>query len=351
MAAGLLTRDQVHSILSLYYLEGPDAFGHLLDHGGHADGTGRNTYWVRVDGLEYVLRLVHRKTVDDMLHEKELLLHVERAGMTIPRLMQNVARGSFTPWARRGRFVSLFRYPPGRGLGRFEIRPHHAEAVGAWLARFHLAARDFPRRRKLTGAFDELEKGLERAERALERHRLARRHRRGVQVIRHHLEQVRLVEQFPVSMGILHGGLGLSAVRFLQNELTGAADLDAAGYGPWLRDLAYMVQEWCWRPEVAQHGGPAGAYDPDLVVASMAGYHGVRPLTSEEQRLFPRFVQLASVREATCRLLDNELKRRPRRHHPYRDYRHYVARLEASCPAVRRLQSRPASLVRTHQGS
>ena len=41
--------------------------------------------------------------------------------LPVPRLVRNVAQGTFTPWSTRGRYVSLFEFMPGRALGLFEV--------------------------------------------------------------------------------------------------------------------------------------------------------------------------------------------------------------------------------------
>jgi Ser/Thr protein kinase RdoA (MazF antagonist) len=348
LGAAHLTRDQVQSILSLYHLEGPDAFGDLPV----KSTCGNQTYWVHVDGLEYVLRLVQRRTVDDMLHEKELLLHVERAGLAVPRLMQNVARGSFTPWARRGRFVSLFRYPPGRRLGRFEVRPRHVAAVAGWLARLHRVARDFTRRRPLPDRAFDLDGTMTKIETALQRRRLAQRHRTTADVFRSSLARFRAVDRASVPHGILHGRPGLAAARFQGGRLTGLVDLSDAGAGPWLHDLAFLIQAWCWRPAADQRGGPAGAFDADLIDAAVDAYGQERPLTSEERRWLPTAVRWVSLHEAMQAFAEHEWKRRPRRVAPFRDFRHHLARLKAPWPESRpTLRVGGAPLVGTQQGS
>ena len=124
----LLSRDEVQSILSLYHLES------LEDFGGIPEGSINTSYWVLVSGRRFFLRITERKRIQDMIFERELLDHLARRGLPVPRLVENVAKGTFMPWSVRGRFVSLFEYMEGRDLGVFEVRSHHVRAVARFAA-------------------------------------------------------------------------------------------------------------------------------------------------------------------------------------------------------------------------
>lgn len=317
----VLNRDQIKSILSLYHLE------HLEDFGGIAEGAINTSYWVQVGGRKYFLRITERKRIDDMIYEKELLLHLGRHDLAVPRLLKNVAKGTFTPWSSRGRFVSLFEYVPGRGLGLFEVRPRHVEAVGRFAAAMHLACESFERRRANEFALPALERKLERVVRALEARRLPRRFEADVRLLEAELaaQSSRRLDRLP--QGTVHGDLFLENARFQGDELSGILDFEMSSTERLIWDVAIAVNDWCWHPTVEQRGGPAGTFDRDRVQALLAGYTALRPLSAAERDALPQELRLAAARFALSRILDFELKRPPANRRVYKDYRHFMARL------------------------
>lgn len=315
----VFTRDQIESILSLYHLDAPEAFGAAA-----WDGAGARAHWVQVQGKRYLLRLSQRRSMEDMLFEKELLLQAARAGLSVPKLMQNVAKGSFTPWARRGRFVSLFVHPHGRVLGRFEIRPDHAREVGAWLGRFHRELRRFPRfKRPDAKSPGEL---LDRLERGLVTRRLARRFAPWVETLR--AWEARLTWPTQLPTGATHQAFGLMAAVFRQGRLAGAVGFERAAIDHLLVDVAHALSEWAWHPSPEPGGGPAGSFEPERVSAFLAGYQRARRLTPSERKALPDAMAWVAVREAARRLVRHGLRSR-RVQQPYEDPRHQLARLDA----------------------
>lgn len=318
----LLDRDQVRSILSLYHLDA------LEDFGGLPAGAVHRGYWVVVGGKKYLLRIAERKRIDDMIFEKEVLLHLERARLAVPRLVKNVARGTFTPWSR-GRYVSLFEYMPGRPLGVFEVRPRHARSVGALMARMHRALETFQQYRANVFALPSLDSKLQRLERALQKKRLAQRFIPDVAMLRDELEYQKTRSVAGLPSGTVHGGLLVENAKFLDNRLVGALDFDMAATERWTWDLAVAMTDWCWEPSATQAGGPAGRFDPARVRTLLKGYVRSRRFSPSELRAVEGDLRLACARFAIARLVDFELARRSRSRTGFKDYRHYTARLRS----------------------
>ena len=318
----MLDRDQVRSILSLYHLDA------LEDFGGLRAGAAHRGYWVVVGGKKYFLRIAERKRIDDMIFEKEVLLHLERARLAVPRLVKNVARGTFTPWSR-GRYVSLFEYMPGRTLGLFEIRPRHTRSVGALMARMHRALESFNRHRANIFALPSLESKLQRLERALQKKRLAQRFAADVALLRAELDAQRVRPISALPSGTVHGGLLVENAKFLEQRLVGALNFDMASTERWTWDLAVAVIDWCWEPSPVQVGGPAGRFDAARVRTLLRGYTRIRPISPLELQAVAGDLRLACARFAIARMVDFELARRPRSRGGYKDYRHHMARLRS----------------------
>ena len=318
----VLSRDQIQSILSLYHLDP------LEDFGGIAEGAINTSYWVQAGGRRYFLRITENKRMDDMIFEKELLLHLDRHALPVPRLLRNVAKGTFTPWSSRGRFVSMFQYIPGRALGVFEIRPKHARVVGRFAAQLHNATRDFRRRRNSGFDVVTLDQRVERLRRALEKRRLARRFTEDVGLLRREVDTqlARAVDHLP--RGIVHGDLFIENARYQREALIGVVDFEHAAHDRLLIDLAVAVNAWCWRPTTKQQGGPAGRFDLPRLRAMVQGYHRIRPLSRAEQNALPSELRRVAAHFALAWLVRFEL-RRGSSQPGYHDYRHFTARLRA----------------------
>lgn len=321
----VLDLEEVRSILSLYHLEDLEEFG------GHPESSFQASYWVKAGGRRYDLRITERKTLDDMVYERDLLQQLARAGLPVPALVRNVARGTFTPWERRGRYISLFEHMPGRALGVFEVRARHVRAVGRLLGELHRASSALRRRRQNPTGFPLVQDRMRRLERALERRRLARRFEPVVSCLAEELDrQERRIGRSALPTGAIHGGLGINRVRFRKDQLVGVVRFEGACRDRILLDLATALVEWCWEPSPKQRGGPAGRFRVTKVRAFLDGYQGPRRLTAMERRHLPDEVRYAALRTAILDLYTHELSRAARAAGaPYRDFRHATARLEA----------------------
>jgi homoserine kinase type II len=319
----VLDRDQIRSILSLYHLDD------LEDFGGIAEGSINTSYWVQVNGRRYFLRITEKKRVDDMIYEKELLLHLDRQGVAVPRLIKNVARGTFTPWASRGRYVSLFEYMPGRELGVFEVRPRHVTKIGRYAGALHTSTKTFVRTRHNEFNLASLDAKMRRIQRALQKKRLAKRFTDDVTALTAEItrQKKRRLDDLPV--GTVHGDLFIDNAKFRDDDLVGCIDFEMASTERLVWDVAVTLNDWCWQPTTKQMGGPAGRFHLGRVRAFLEAYDRTRPLTKAERRALPHELRLAAARFAITRIVDFELKRLPASRRVYKDYRHYTARLEA----------------------
>lgn len=319
----VLDRDQIRSILSLYHLDD------LEDFGGIAEGSINTSYWVKVDGRRYFLRITEKKRVDDMIFEKELLLHLDRQGVSVPRLIKNVARGTFTPWLSRGRYVSLFEYMPGRELAVFEVRPRHVTRIGRYVSELHASTSSFSRVRNNEFDLASLATKMKRIERALAKKRLAKRFTEDVNALSKEIARQKKRDLASLPVGTVHGDLFIDNAKFRGDDLVGCIDFEMASTDRLLWDVAVSLNDWCWQPSATQQGGPAGRFHLGRVRAFLEAYDRGRPLTKPEKRALPDELRLAAARFAITRIVDFEMKRLPASRRVFKDYRHYTARLAA----------------------
>lgn len=319
----LLDREQIRSILSLYHLEG------LEDFGGIAEGSINSAYWVRTDGRKLFLRITENKSAQDMIFEKELLERLTRAGLAVPQLLRNVAGGTFTPWSAGGRFVSLFQFMPGRELGAFEVRPEHAAQVARFAGRMHLATEGFPFRRENEFRLDNLAAKTTELIDAVRAGRIDQALMPDLDRLRNELDRQRERSLGSLPRGTVHGDLFIDNAKFEGDRLAGIIDFEMASSERLLWELGVLINAWCWVPSPSQQGGPAGSFDTARVRAVLDGYQSERRLEGLEREQLPDDLRLAAARFAITRLYDFELNALPADRRVYKDYRHYMARLEA----------------------
>ncbi len=320
----MLSNDDVRSILSLYHLDS------LEDFGGIPEGSINTSYWVLVNGRRYFLRITERKRVRDMVYERQLLDHLSRAQLPVPRLLENVAKGTFTPWSVRGRFVSLFEYLEGRDLGVFEVRPSHVRQVGKFAARMHLTTRDFSRTRANEFDIPALEKKLKKLEAAIAAKKLVRPDiAEDVRFLGEEIARQKQRSFAHLPKGTVHGDLFIDNVKFRDNKISGVIDFEMASTERMTWELAVGINAWCWTPSAEQRGGPAGHFDSAKTQAFLKGYATARELEPAEVEALPHDLRLAAARFAITRLCDFELKSLPAERRVYKDYRHFLQRLKA----------------------
>ena len=86
------------------------------------------------------------------------------------------------------------------------------------------------------------------------------------------------------------------------DRLSGLFDFYFAGIDTFVFDIAVCVNDWCIDLD-------SGRLDDDRATALVTAYHAVRPLDSDEQRMFPSFLRGAALRFWISRLWDLHLPR------------------------------------------
>ncbi|GKT20606.1 homoserine kinase [Acidovorax sp. SUPP3334] len=278
-ARDLLRRLQLGTLASLRGIEG---------------GIENTNYFLTSDQGEYVLTLFERLTAEQLPFYLHLMKHLAHAGIPVPDpradkhgdILHSVA-------GKPAAVVSKLR-------GKSQLAPEavHCAAVGATLARMHLAGRDYERRQpNLRGLawWNETvpavlpHVGPEQA--ALLRAELA---------YQNHVAASAGYAALP--RGPVHADLFRDNVMFDGEELTGFFDFYFAGVDTFLFDLAVCLNDWCIDlPTGAHHGARARAM--------LDAYQSVRPLTADERTLLPAMLRSGALRFWISRLWDFYLPR------------------------------------------
>jgi homoserine kinase type II len=187
--------------------------------------------------------------------------------------------------------------------GKSDLAPGVAqcEAVGAMLARMHLAGRDFPlsqpNLRGLPWWNDTVPvvlPFLSAPQADLIRSELA---------YQNHVAQSPAYAALP--RGPVHADLFRDNAMFEDGELTGFFDFYFAGNDTFLFDIAVCLNDWC----VLHDEDHDGSLDTPRSLALLAAYQAVRPLTAAERSLLPALLRAGALRFWISRLWDLHLPR------------------------------------------
>jgi len=184
------------------------------------------------------------------------------------------------------------------GESQLAPQPVHCAAVGAMLARMHLAGHDFklyqPNLRGLAWWNETAPKVLPYlpAEKAdLLRSEMHFQNAFGAS------DLYKVLERGPV-----HADLFRNNVMFDGERLTGFFDFYFAGVDTWMFDVAVTVNDWC--VDLA-----TGVLDAARVRALLDAYHGVRPFAVHDTEAWQPMLRAAALRFWMSRLFDFHLPR------------------------------------------
>lgn len=261
-------------------------------------GIENTNYFCDTDTGRYVLTLFERLVFEELPYYLHLMKHLAGRGIPVPAPHADAA----------GEILHRVCGKPAALVDRLRGGPclapdtAHCEAVGAMLARMHLAGIDYPRTQP---------------------------HPRGLAwwqqtapIVRPFLEpaQCRLLDdelafQQQVAdsdvarnlpRGAIHGDLFRDNVMFEAtpegDTLSGFFDFYFAGADTLLFDIAVCLNDWCTDPA-------SGRLEEQRAAAFVRAYAAVRPLSGDEARLMPAMLRGAALRFWISRLWDLHLPR------------------------------------------
>ena len=276
--------------------------GTLTDLRGIQGGIENTNYFVTCENggatHEYVLTVFERLGFDQLPYYLHLMKHLAGHGIPVPAPAANA----------QGEVLHKLLDKPAAVVdklrGRSELAPEagHARAVGAMLARMHLAGRDFsmsqPNLRGLAWWNETVPVVLPHLE--------APQAQLLVSELAHQNHVANTPAYAALPRGPVHADLFRDNVMFEDGALTGFFDFYFAGNDTWLFDLAVCLNDWA-----VTHGDAAvdGAHRPDMARAMLAAYQEVRPLSAAERGLLPAMLRAAALRFWLSRLWDWHLPR------------------------------------------
>jgi homoserine kinase type II len=265
---------------------------------GSALGIENTNYFLAVahggELRHYVLTLFERLTAEQLPFYLALMQQLARSGLPVPNPVAN-AKGQILHQVQ-GKPAALVNRLPGKS--QLAPAPAHCAALGATLARLHLAARDCPLQQKHLRGLDWWNATspvvlpfLDSGQSALLRSELA---------YQNHVAESSACAALP--RGPIHADLFRDNVLFEGERLSGVFDFYFAGVDSWLFDLAVCLNDWAMNPQTA-------APDAAGFAALLAAYEQVRPLTGPERELLNAMLRAAALRFWLSRTCDYHLPR------------------------------------------
>ena len=268
--------------------------GELASLRGIEGGIENTNYFVTTSRGDYVLTLFERLTHAQLPFYLQLMKHLAQHGIPVPDPAQDAAGQLLHTVAGRPACVV------NKLAGRSELAPGpgHCTAVGAMLARMHLAGASFGMQQaNLRGlpwwneTVPVVLPHLTPAQAALIRSELA---------FQNHVAASSAYAALP--RGPVHADLFRDNVMFEGSTLTGFFDFYFAGVDTWLFDLAVCLNDWCIDLS-------SGADHPERCQAFIAAYQSVRPLCAAERQLLGAMLRAGALRFWISRLWDVHLPR------------------------------------------
>ena len=268
--------------------------GELTELRGIEGGIENTNYFATTDLGDYVLTLFERLNHEQLPFYLYLMKHLAEKGIPVPNPAANSDGDILHTLCDKPAAVV------NRLLGKSQLTPDavHCAAVGAMMARMHLAGEDYnrsqPNLRGLAWWNDTVPvvlPYLEEDQARLLQSELA---------FQNHIAQGAAYQALP--KGPVHADLFRDNVMFEDEKLTGFFDFYFAGNDTWLFDLSVCMNDWCIDLNSGEHA-------PERALAMLNAYQEVRPLRSAERQLLPAMLRAGALRFWISRLWDFHLPR------------------------------------------
>lgn len=255
---------------------------------GIAEGVENSNFLLATEKGQFILTLYEKRVApEDLPFFIGLMEHLSRHGLSCPLPVRDRQGNSLGRLA--GRPAAIVTFLPGRSLRR--PRSEHCAAVGAALARLHLAGEGFQLTRRnalsvagwrplyaqCTGRADTVAPGL-----AAE--------------IESELDYLEANWPTHLPGGVIHADLFPDNVFFLDNAVSGLIDFYFACNDMLAYDIAICLNAWCFETD--------GALNVTKARSLLSGYGQVRALGHDEIAALPLLARGSALRFLLTRLYD-----------------------------------------------
>jgi len=256
---------------------------------GIASGIENSNFFLSTERGEYVLTIFENLSFEQLPFYLQLMRHLAERGVLVPNPIPNAD----------GQLVTALQGKPAAivskldGSSQMDPQPVHCTAVGAMLAKMHLAAQDFPLQQPNLRGLD-----WWNATTPLVLPHLDTDKAHLLRSEIHFQDAFAACDTYKaIPRGPVHADLFRNNVMFDGEQLTGFFDFYFAGCDTWLFDVAVTVNDWCIDLDT-------GVLDQARVRALLDAYQAVRPFTTEEHAAWQPMLRAAALRFWLSRLYD-----------------------------------------------
>lgn len=262
--------------------------GQLLSCKGIAEGVENSNFLLHTEKGNFILTIYEKRVdADDLPFFLGLMNHLAGKGIRCPTPVPT--RSGSLLGELQEKPAAIVSFLEGLSVRRPQVR--HCAALGAALARLHLAGQDFAIRRPNSLS-------LKSWRPLFEASRLrADEVRPGLAAeLSHELD--RLEADWPTDLpsGVIHADAFPDNVFFIGDELSGFIDFYFACNDAFAYDLAVCLNAWCFEPDAS--------FNITKARALLQAYASVRPLTPDEIAALPALARGSAMRFLLTRLYD-----------------------------------------------
>ena len=285
------TDEALRGLLDAYDL------GEMRSAKGIEAGTVNTSYDLDLASGRYFLRIYEEQPRAGAEAEARLLLHLAAAGVKTPPPVQ--ARDGSMVHLLAAKPAAIFPWIDGDMLCLHAVTPEAAHAVGAALARMHLAGPPGPSpsgESELGGGRfgpDDLVARCDRIAKSTDA--VARVE---AEPLRDAVIRIDRRRRTDLPKGLVHGDLFRDNVLWHDGQIAALLDFESAHRGPFAYDLAVTILSWSFRD----------ALDLDVARAIVRGYREVRPLEESEREGFFAEAVFAALRFTITRITDDAIR-------------------------------------------
>lgn len=261
---------------------------------GISSGIENSNFFIETEAGEFVLTIFEKLTFEHLPFYLHLMRHLAERGVLVPAPIAN----------KQGEILHALHGKPAsivtklEGSSQMDPKPVHCAAVGAMLAKMHLAGQDFAIRQPNLRGLDWWQ-----AAAPVVLPYLPQDGRHLLRAEMHAQEAFAASDAYrQLARGPIHADLFRNNVMFDGERLTGFFDFYFAGCDTWLFDVAVTANDWCIDFDT-------GALDVPRVRALLDAYHAVRPFTAAEKISWRSMLQAGALRFWLSRLYDFYLPR------------------------------------------
>ena len=260
------------------------SIGTLTALNGITSGIENTNYFLTTSAGNYVLTLFEKLGMADLPFFLQLMDHLARHGVPCPQPIasrQNALLGELN--GKPASIVSLLT-----GASLIQVNVAQCAAVGATLAKIHLAGQDF---------------GLQRENqrsatwwKTISAQLIPCLNPDSAALLQAEIKFQALHRLQDLPRGVIHADLFRDNVLFDNDHIAGVIDFYFACTDAWLYDIAITVNDWCITA--------TGELDELRTSALLQAYHQIRPLTPIERGAWPVTLRAAALRFWVSRLHD-----------------------------------------------